>query len=193
MAHNQLAEKLDQVSEHELGFDFDEGAVWNKLEHRLDNRKTFVYWWVIAACLLIGFTFLPISLLKESEVQTGALSDQVAAPTIEVPTVVATEVEKTIVPPGKEMRIVEKKGLAEILLAQVSQVELHLEPIAVAKQRDYKTVFAAEDISVIQASLERPSAEKGRTITIRAQWQKSPENLNVNYQALKIKLNEEQK
>ncbi|WP_436515052.1 hypothetical protein [Ekhidna sp. To15] len=188
MALNQLAEKLDQVSEHELGFEFDESAVWDKLEQRLDNRKAFVYWWTIAACLLVAFTILPISLLKETNIQTPTVSDQVKILSNKVPVFTAPEKENIIAPAGKEIRVLAKKGLDGIQLAQVSPVELILKPITVSKEKKQKPAFAAKDISVIQASLERPKIEKEQIVTVRAQLHTSTQPRQFNDQVFKIKL-----
>ncbi|MEQ9008013.1 MAG: hypothetical protein RLP12_09030, partial [Ekhidna sp.] len=93
---------------------------------------------------------------------------------------------------NEELKIPIRKGIEPAQVVELSKIKLSLVPIALpnSQQEIKKTAFAAEDISIIQASLGQPSIENGRTMTIRAQWQNSTEELNVNYQALKIKLYE---
>ncbi len=195
MALDKLSEKLDHISNADLDFKFDEAAVWTKLEQRLDKRKVGLYWWLVAACLLIGIMFFPISLVKD---------DSEAIPTISAtePTIIEEihtlqqQSEEEVIPEVKiqEIRSLARKEIAPAQIAEIPMKKLSLVPIVQENPKEIKsTAFAVEDISIIQASLEQPTVEKGRTITIRAQWQKSPDEINVKYQALKIKLYEKNK
>lgn len=193
MAHNQLAEKLDQISTSQLGFEFEDSIMWSKLEQRLDNRKMIVNWWMVAASVLIVLLLLPTSLLKETVKETALISQNLKISTTDSQVVV--EGEDVVVAdnrPIKSIWILNKKGIEPMPLAQVSPQIGTLEPILIATQNETKPVFTGEDISIIQASLEQPKIGKGRTMTIRAQWQKSPTKSNVEHQALKIKLYEKQ-
>ena len=191
MALNELSEKLDQLSVEEMGIAFDESAVWSRLEQRLDNRKAYIYWWTVAACVLLAILFLPISLLKETDTTTSALSQNVDSPVIESPVLVESPKEKIEVEKLKKpIWQLDKKSIDPIQLAQVKIKTPALEPIVFTVEKDKKPTFAGEDISIIQASLEQPKIGKGRTMTIRAQWQKSPTKSNVEHQALKVKLYE---
>ncbi|MEO9483492.1 MAG: hypothetical protein ABJG47_08615 [Ekhidna sp.] len=196
MAHNQLAEKLDQVSEQELGFEFDDAEVWTKLEHRLDNRKAYTFWWVAAACLLVGFIFLPLSILKETTLEKSTTITQVEKTEkslpgneeVKIADANSIQKEKTVAINFPGLR---KKGLEPPETIEISSQKLLLEPIAVSKpKKKYKPAFAAEDISVIQASLEGPSIEKRKSITVRAQLQSFPDQVKSNQKVLKIKLYE---
>ncbi|SNS97842.1 hypothetical protein SAMN05421640_1864 [Ekhidna lutea] len=197
MALNRLSENLDQLSGQELGFEFDEAAVWAKLESRLENRKSNVYWWTVAASLLLVLIFAPYSLLKKdrSEALIMTSIEEVAkeAPQ-EIEALNADVSHKLKRHIASEIGLLESRGVSSLQLAELPIKKLSLEPIAIVKQeKKNKPVFAAKDISIIQASLEQPSIGKGRTMTIRAQWQNSTEESNVNYQALKIKLYEKNK
>ncbi|WP_424963165.1 hypothetical protein [Ekhidna sp.] len=200
MAHNELSEKLDQLSSHELGVEFDDVATWSRLEKRLDERRPYAIWWVAAACLILGLAYILSPTLEQSERQV--LSDQsIAADSkedVETPAIIEEQVSPSVAvdeefdyPDAKPLR---KKGIAPLQVASLPSMNLSLEPVVVpVKHENKKSLFAAEDISAIRASLEQPTVEKGRSITIRAQWQKSTDELNVNYQALKIKLYEKNK
>lgn len=191
MANNQLTEKLDQVSISELGFEFDEAAVWSKLEQRLDNRRALVYWWTVAACVLLATLFLPISLLKKTEIVTDTISQTIDSPGQENPVVINKQVEvEDLNKAKKPVWKLDKKGIEPIQLAQVEIKSLTLEPIVLVSIEDNKPAFAAEDISIIQASLERSSIEKGKSITVRAQLQSFPDQVKSNQKVLKIKLYE---
>lgn len=189
MALNQLSEKLDALAEQDLGFAFDNAAVWAKLEGRLDNRRVYPYWWVAAACLMIGMTLLPISLMKTGITENPALSNNIDTGLKEPASIKAENGKKVII---EEFKVPKPKGIEPAQVAELSNIKLSLVPIALpnSQQEVKKAAFAEEDISIIQASLGRPPIENGRTMTIRAQWQNSTEELNVNYQALKIKLYE---
>ena len=201
MALSELSEKLDQLSEQELGFEFDDAAVWSKLEQKLDNKNRYAFWWVAAACLLAGFLFWPLGFFESMDAERPMVADQVEVAEEELVAVQEIPEDEPIVngsrkePAFMEFKIPSKKEIAHVQLAEVSRWKLHLKPIPTqtAIQETESPLFAAEDISIIQASLEQSSIEKGRTMTIRAQWQKSPDELNVNYQALKIKLYEKEK
>ncbi len=188
MALNDLTEKLEGISEQELGVEFNEDAIWAKLEHRLDNRKRSIYWWGVAACLLIGLTFLPISFLNESEPKTLVTSEKVQVPNELVEAKPEVHASPEIVGPKMEIITIEKRGIAFTSAAQLPQKELSLEQIPVIKQEKHKTAFAAEDISVIQASLGRPSIERGKNVTVRAQLHTSTQPIQFNNQVFKIKL-----
>lgn len=198
MAHNDLSEKLDQLSSQELGFEFDDAATWSRLERRLDNRKPLAIWWVATVCLILGLAFILNSSTERSE--NLALTEQSTASEVEVqvPAVVQEQANRPVtvdeVSHYEEPKALKKKGIDPLHLASLPAIKLELEPVAIQlKKEKNRSLFAAEDISTIQASLEQSKVEKGRTMTIRAQWQKSPDELNVNYQALKIKLYEKDK
>lgn len=188
MALNQLSEKLDQLDAYELGIEFDEMATWSKLEQRLDQRKAIVYRWFAAACVLIGLVLLPISVLKERTVQVDMVADQVELPVETEPTQPIVNEVTELSKPTKKLNTIERKGLEPIQLAEISTVQLALEPVPVQKIIKQKAVFAAKDISMIQASLGRPSIEKEQKITVRAQLSTSTQPIQFKNQVLKIKL-----
>ncbi len=192
MALNKLSEKLDQVTEQELGIDFDSTVVWSKLEQRLDNRKAHVYWWVVAASVLLGLLLFPISLLKESVDTTLTISQFEEVPIKEVVPETALSVKEESVVPKRESKStmeVQKIG-TPLQYAKVSKAVLILEPLQVTYKKENKSTFDAKDISIIQASLERPSIEKGKNISIRAQLPSFPNHVKSNKKVVKIKLYE---
>ena len=75
-------------------------------------------------------------------------------------------------------------------IAEIKIPDLIEKPMKFKEERKDLVVFNQKDISIIQASLESPTIENGRKVTIRAQWKNSPNDVPVNYQALKIKLYE---
>lgn len=194
MANNQLSEKLDQLSVEELGIAFDDAEVWSRLDQRLDNRRVYIYWWTVAACVLLGLLFLPISVLKEASTKTAVVAESVETSTSEevvgvVPEEesITTQQHKTVAP----IAIVSKK-ITTVGLAKITERSLSLEPIQLESRKEIKSAptFAAEDISIIQASLERPSIEKGKSITVRAQLQSFPDQTKSKQKVFKIKLYE---
>ena len=196
MANKQLSEKLDQLSVEELGIAFDEAEVWTRLDQRLDNRRVFIYWGTVAACVLMGLLFLPISVLREAKVETAFVAESVETSTSEevveiIPQVesVSTQHPKVVVPGA-----IDRKQIASVGLAEIAEKSLSLERIQLKSQKEIKSAltFAAEDISIIQASLELPSIEKGKSITVRAQLQSFPSQVKSKQKVFKIKLNEKQ-
>ena len=191
MAPNQLSEKLDQISGAELDIHFDEAAVWSKLEARLDRRKRIVSpWWAAVACIVL-FIFFPHIFLKETP------PVQVAEIKSSEPVLIA---QQDVEIQSREVSI--KEHMAPLPLHEVplKRTKVSMAPLSIVPKlypiekivEKRALQFAAEDISIIQANLEEPGIEQGRTMTIRAQWQKSPAKSNVEYQALKIKLYEKE-
>ncbi len=195
MAHKRLSEKLDSIAHLELGMAFDEGLVWEKLESRLTSKnKSFNWNWMVAAVLFLSVLLFPLTLLEKTEPRLEISHRQ-------------HEVNPTVIEnSNSNLEEVDKPAISRKTLVfstlPTKKIEVELAPVNVAglrasekielKQKNTKLQFAAEDISIIQASLEQPKIEKGRTMTIRAQWQKSTAKSNVEYQALKIKLYEKQ-
>lgn len=192
MALNQLSEKLDGLTNEDLGFEFDHAEVWSKLEQRLDKRKANIYWWLVAACLLVGLTVLPISLMKTTITESPALTNH-TEDVIQEP--VSFEQQNDL-ETGQKIKVEEfetpaRKGIMLTQVAVVSNIKLAMEPIALPQKKvTHKPAFAAEDISIIQASLEQPSIEKGKSITVRAQLQSFPQVIQTDQKVLKIKLYE---
>lgn len=199
MAPNQLSEKLDRLSEADLGVPFSEAEVWSRLESRLNKRTRGIWIWRVAAVLLAGMVSIPISL--QEQVHNRPLNnDGVAA--VDLPTVLPVEVN------SRSSKLVEAESEAfenrrsiaqtitltprkiEVQLAVVQVSALALTPIDLKEERIAQGQFSAQDISIIQASLETRNVEQGRNMTIRAQWQNSSTISNVEFQALKIKLYE---
>ena len=200
MAHNELSEKLDQLTIDELGFDFNEDAVWSKLEGRLHNRRGYVIWWSAAASVLIGFTLFFSRLFTTDITVEPTVVEQIITPGIGLPVL---EEEKEIMqddlnesPQQVLTKTLRKRGITPIAITELPDQAIVIKPMELPQQEIQlaeKSLFAAEDISIIQASLEKPQVEKGRKMSIRAQWHQSPSELNVNYKALKIKLYEQEK
>lgn len=193
MVRNKLSEKLDNVSQKDLGFAFDDAALWATLDHRLGTKKMSSNWWVLAACLLIGFTILPFGLLKETSTspllvaEDGAIVNEMESDIIveTVLEITSTSEETGII---KVPHSLSRKEVS-LVLAEVAPVALSLDPICLPtlKERN-KVVFNTKDISIIQASLGRPSIEKEQNVTVRAQLHTSTQPVQFNNQVLKIRL-----
>ncbi|WP_421764242.1 hypothetical protein [Ekhidna sp.] len=193
MVRSKLSEKLDNISQHDLGFEFDDAAVWSALDQRLGSKRAYANWWIAAACFLIGFTILPIGLLKETSTypsmitDTGAIINDLEPVVIEKKVVeipVQSHEKRTAIVPNR----VSRKGVSPAL-AEVASVKLLLKPIIKPVQNERnKSVFSSKDISIIQASLGRPSIEKEKKVTVRAQLHTSSQPLQFNNQSVKIKL-----
>ncbi|WP_425390197.1 hypothetical protein [Ekhidna sp.] len=190
MALNQLSEKLDTLDSKDIGIDFDEARVWNRLNERLSSRRYPYYWWMAAASLFL-LTLLPITILKETQPvinvydKSAVVKSKIQEPIHEIqeePLELNTHIVPVITPRLRKH--------AELKAAVISNPNLTLVPIELSEPSKEQVVFNQNDISIIQASLESPTIENGRKVTIRAQWQKSPNEVPVNYQALKIKLYE---
>ncbi len=195
MAHRRITEKLDSISHEELGIPFDEGLIWEKLESRLSPISNSFEWkWMVAAAVFFMVLFLPLTILKKESLELSDKVDHVESLKIvgtEIPFQATDAEEPLILEKGKiqqETLHLERKNI-ETKLATIATHTLIIEKIELKKEKK-KLQFAAEDISVIQASLEQPKTERGRKMSIRAQWQTSSTKSNVEYQALKIKLNE---
>ncbi len=190
MALNQLSDKLDQISGSDLDVNFDDAAVWAKLEAKLDERKLVISsWWLAAACLVL-FVLFPFQILKETNSsQTARVETNEVIPAEKLIREQPDLIEEFESVEATPLYEVTKKSV-ELSLAELTIIP-KLNPIEIKKEKR-RLQFAAEDISVIQASLEQPETKNGRTMTIRAQWQKSPAKSNVEYQALKIKLYDKQ-
>lgn len=190
MALNQLSDKLDQISGSDLDVNFDDAAVWAKLEAKLDERKLVISsWWLAAACLVL-FVLFPFQILKETNSsQTARVETNEVIPAEKLIREQPDLIEEFESVEATPLYEVIKKSV-ELSLAELTIIP-KLNPIEIKKEKR-RLQFAAEDISVIQASLEQPETKNGRTMTIRAQWQKSPAKSNVEYQALKIKLYDKQ-
>ncbi|MEO9872613.1 hypothetical protein [Ekhidna sp.] len=193
MALNQLSEKLDAISEEDLGFELG-NETWLRIENRLDAKSGYSRFWMVAACLLLCLTFIPIKLLKQTNGidynQTLVEVVESQHIDIEVQNQHAFSSDIQAESRTKEFESLETRKTELVTLAGVSQPRLNLKPVVTLKETKHKPKFSVKDISIIQASLERPSIESGRTVSIRAQLEASTSEVKVNYQALKIKLYE---
>lgn len=192
MGLEQLSEKLDHITNEDLGVPFDEGMIWDKLENKMSARRTSIYPWLVAAALALFLLSFPIVVLEKTMADPQLIvAESQLVPAMTLKETPATVIEtKEAVPVKAALFTVQKKQVT-IQLASI-EVNPKLDPIS-NQIEEKKLQFAAQDISIIQASLERPSIRKGRTMTIRAQWQKSSTKSIVENQALKIKLYEKNK
>lgn len=203
MARSKLTEQLDNITYEDLGIQFDEGLIWEKLDARLGAEpKVVPIRWMLAAAIFIGVLLLPITILKrDSEFsKINTISDngieQAEKPAfIEPKETIPVEISesKPSKPQSKLMNLSSRKvemKVAAIAIPTFSKIQMNQ-----AIEQNIKPQFAVEDISIIQASLENASINdrrKARTMSIRAQGQTSPnDEVNEPYQGLKIKLYEQ--
>lgn len=196
MAHNTLSEKLDHIQSEELGFPFDEEALWVNLESKLDSKVAFNRRWMIAASIFLLVFLAPLTLLKEWN--ADAPSEMVVEEVVTIPEKVEMKAEESVVSNENIQRkhpampTLTRIGVKPVIASVRNDKLVALEPIHFQKEQQPLQQFAVEDISIIQASLEKSKVEKGRSVSIRAQWQTPSRESNVKYQALKIKLNEKE-
>ena len=198
----RISEKLDNVTYEDLGIQFDEGLIWEKLDARLgDETKALPIRWMVAAAIFLGMLLFPFTVLKEEfSANPNAEIAYRIDEAIQTPTEVDQSEELVSIANTKsdkiatEVHLVRTKKLeveyASIVYPTLTQVEFN-----VASEQKIMPQFAVEDISIIQASLEDASINdtrinKGRIMSIRAQEQTSSidEQNDEPYQGLKIKL-----
>ena len=198
MDRNILSEKLDRISCEELGVPFDQEAQWSRLASRFKNeRVTYQRRWLIAACFFLAVFLAPMRLLREIS-NLPSMDHQLESVTLpaykstEIVTQPTKKVEERSVASTRTEQVLHVVAPLKVTLelAKLDLSEVVLEEIGIKTNKKSQPLFAAEDISIIQASLEKPSVEKGRKLSIRAQWQTYPTSTNVKQQGLKIKLNE---
>lgn len=197
MGHKKLSERLDYLSSEDLGIPFDDDHLWNRLESQLSARKRVIWLQRIAAVVGLLLISLPIS-LREEESIPGIITQ--SAQTQEVEAAVQKEVidqTSKMEPPAVASKQSDPLGVfqmerkkVEVAFAETSNIPRKLNRLQQLNELESTQPFAAKDISIIQASLGKPTIEKGSTMAIRAQWAKSSTKTNVEYQALKLRLNE---
>jgi len=191
MALKTSKETLDTISYDQLGIQFDEGMVWERLESRLSPPTPAKYpiRWMVAAVLFLSVFFVPLTFLKESKKLGGDINVASTSSKMDFPLKESNSLSPSktkILENGrtKKTRLwipnVRSKGpdidLAHIKIPEIKEV--YIIPI---ENKITKPQFAIGDISVIQASLQDASVndvriEKGRKMSISAQWQDSPKN-----------------
>jgi len=193
MALKRTREILDTISYEELGIQFDEGMVWEKLESRLapPARRVYPIQWMVAATFFLAVFFIPMTFLKENKSMNNV--EEVANLSKTLPLK-----EENDLTSSSEIRALESNGSGDVssepswiptiaskklepVLATITIPDFEQINIAHNKSERIKPEFAVEDISVIQASLEDAPVndlriEKGRRIFISAQWQASPKD-----------------
>jgi hypothetical protein len=197
MGHKTLTEKLDEIQKEDLGVHFDQSLLWNELEAQLNQKKpafTTRLW--VAASITLLMVLLPFALLKDSITQGKVppmRSQADATPPVQTPLVVPENkhlnpaesmANQPAVPDKKKAQPVESliKQVAEVVnepigvrnVAQVKEEQTEPKGTESTKEEVKKTkrrVFAHEDISIIQASLEKPTIEREKVMAIKAQLQ----------------------
>lgn len=188
MGHKTLTEKLDQIGKEDLGIHFDQSLLWNELEAQLDQKKKPVLSLklLMAACIALLILFLPFTLLdhmisvNDNPVQNQRVETVIPKsendseqPIIE-PVKKQTAQRKITVPTktdsatfNEELAVVEQISEPEKETEEIESTPVKMEKEEQPKRR----VFALQDISVIQASLEKPAIERERGFAIKAQLQ----------------------
>lgn len=209
MAHKTLKDRLDQLDYEDLSIPFDEGLVWERLEARLESKKKgFLIKWLIAASILLSIVSVPLIFQHAEPDQVVASSDT------KMETV--TTLQKADENQEKDERVdwvTSEETLKEMKRHPIIQtltskgIEVNIADVVLTpnlvkmpikkNQKESKPQFAAEDISIIQATLENATVndrrmEKEKSLSIRAQWQTfSSDQTNIeSNQPLKIKLYE---
>jgi hypothetical protein len=189
MGHNTLSDKLDQIQKEDLGIHFDEAFLWGELKDKMEGKKSgFDYRLLIVACISFIILFAPFILVNnqvgsESEISSISPYQKMQQSEEAIPRSEGMSIEKMAI------HTIEKRPM-HIEVSEVAQfVKLTIKPIEIVEYQEQKRqLFANEDISIIQASLGTPTIEKGKSISIRAHLQASSQPIELNNQALKIKL-----
>jgi hypothetical protein len=189
MGHNTLSDKLDQIQKEELGIHFNDSLLWEELNGRMEIKKAgFDFRLLIAACISLMILFSPFILVNNQTELGSEISSltpiQKTEPIPAEPMIVEDQtLVKTAVHDIKKRPI----DIGEKEVAEIGKLVIH--PIEVQEYTKQKRqLFANEDISIIQANLGTPSIEKGKSVTIRAQFHASSQPVELNNQELKIKL-----
>ena len=148
---------------------------------------------------------ISVPLIYHDEIKTSHLSEKSEIDESIPPVVTESVIEDEV--PERLTTINEKKlDIHKVFpiaaFIQLNEVEGYpsLEKIAieavtpVEKQKD-DDLFAQEDLSVIRASLEKPTTESRSKVPMRAQWHPSTSptyEVHVSNYELKVKLNEKQ-
>ena len=199
MGHNDLTDKLDGITREELGVDFREDMLWEKLAERLENDGiAFPRRVLLAACITLFVLFIPLSFLKIDR-QVGSGVGDLSTPVAEVEEVIVPEVSTEREPLPSEAQpagmqkvlTIEKIGIGQLDIPteSIPSFKVHFKEVKVPVYENRETsLFALNDLSVIRENLDRGQVNRGSRV-IRAQFQPSPESEKINYQeTVKIQL-----
>lgn len=200
MAHKKIGNTLDNIRHEELGVQFDEGMIWEKLEPKLGGEeKRGLSRWMIAAVVFLAIISLPFI---PGNVQ--APLDNIDSAHHEVMVLKDKSIRRTskerfanignIASNSVQTEIIERASRTWTLGAPILstyEIKKRMVPIEI---NETQVEFTNEDIAVIQSSLEKSTETvKDGNVSIRAPWNTPSTSPNVNYQALKIKLIKTQK
>ncbi|MFK7953643.1 MAG: hypothetical protein AB8B73_12415 [Ekhidna sp.] len=196
MGHKTLSDKLDKIKKEDLGIHFDQALLWEDLSMKLETKKKIFTEkkLMLAACITLLILFLPMFLMRDTK--PGQLA-------IDIHTVEDVSLKQEKIISIADNRITEKEeeikktpiysvSKKSVSLALANPVELgkvQLLPIQEPQKETKKgRSFADQDISIIQASLGTPSIGREKSVSLRAQLHTSSKPVQLNNQALKIKL-----
>lgn len=197
MEPRKIAQKLDGIEIGELGIDLDSSVLWDQLENKLNENGRWKKPWLVAACIVVLILLTPIRLLEPSTSIEDVAVTEIAA---EVSPIEDSAKEEVVAGDQArptfavmEIRFLDRKE-SHVGLAAVQAPTMDLTPVFVEKtKKKIDAQFNYNDISVIQAQLGKPEAEKGRKVTVRAQLYPSSNDSEINFRELKIKLNAKNK
>lgn len=200
MAHKNIGNTLDNIRHEELGVQFDEGMIWEKLEAKLEGKdKPGSSRWMIAAAVflaIISLPFLPgdvhgpLDVIDRIPHEVLVLENKSIRRTskeifINIGNIASNSVQMEIID-----RVSKTWTLGAPMLSTYD-IKRRMVPIEI---NEIQVEFTNEDIAVIQSSLEKSTETvKDGNISIRALWNTPSTSPNVNHQALKIKLVKSQK
>lgn len=195
MEPNILSNKLDAITKSELGIHFNEELVWTKIGGKIGGQRRDVEKrFILAACLTLLILLLPIkSIRNEGEMFTQVVEKTVLVESAQSTASFQKEPNSEQIDVSREaLTIVEVKskgvdlGIVDLLLTGNPR----LLPIEMPVRLQSKAVhFLTEDISKIQATLEKSERKNQLKISVKAEVYTSSKNAGTDAEKLKIRLN----
>jgi hypothetical protein len=174
MEPNSLKQKLDFITQDELGIEFDSELAWSKLDRHLHPVRRLYWAKLIAACVILLILFIPISVNKYTIEEPIALKlprsteiEKVAnIPLLTSENQAFKETSQALIN-NLEIRELQGKGL-KIAIQETQFMLRNSAPIIVEKVKN-PSAFSAKDIAMIQSSLNKQKFVREHTKSVRAQ------------------------
>jgi len=190
MAPNKSYTKLDFISEEDLGVSFDPDLVWEKLEHKMGQpHKAFLVRMALVASIALLILLVPFEIL-DYRIETNDFTENAIEGLVEIEETADYQPELLSRVEQIELLNLKSKRVG-LLLANTGFKLTSDSPRTVQVYSKSENQFSEYDISIIQASI-KPVEEGKNKSRIQTKIFASSKNLDVEYQTLKIKINEKE-